>query len=125
MNLKKPFLIFSGITIFVIAGLYSINPAWFVDVFLGSATQASLDFSHIMRAVSGMYVAFGCYWLYGAFNKAHQDSALLVLMLFCAGLATGRVFSICLDGTPSAILVLYTLMEFAIVPICLWLRKQA
>lgn len=121
MCLKKKLLILSFFTICTIALLYGISPPWFFDTFLTNSEVPSIDQSHILRAVMMLYITLGGFWLFSAFSDKYRDAGILVLCLFCCGLASGRLLSILVDGMPSPILIVYIVMEFSLVPICIWL----
>ena len=124
MQLKKVLLVFSFVTICVIALLYGISPQWFFDTFLVTSQEPSIDQSHILRAVMMLYIALGFFWLYCAFSDRYRDAGIIVLAVFCGGLVAGRVLSVIVDGIPSPILILYIFMELSLVPVCLWLLKR-
>lgn len=122
MLIKKYFLIFSFSVVAVIALLYGISPQWFAQTFL-DVPDVSLDVAHILRAVTGLYLALGLFWLFAAFNDKYRNFAVLSVMLFAGGLVSGRLVSLFLDGQPSGILMLYVVMEFAFVPIAYWVFR--
>lgn len=119
MPVKKYFLVFAFVAVSAIALLYGVSPAWFAKTFLGvDALDANL--AHILRAVMGLYVAFGLFWLYAAFHDAYRNVAVLTTVIFSGGLVSGRLVSLILDGRPAPLLVLYVFMEFALAPIGYW-----
>lgn len=122
--LKKGVLIFSFITITIIALLYGVSPQWFFSTLLVNAQVPNIDQSHILRAVMMLYIALGLFWLYSAFNDKFRDAGIIVLALFCGGLVTGRILSVLVDGQPSPILILYIFMELSLVPVCIWLLRR-
>ena len=124
MQLKKVLLVFSFVTICVIALLYGISPQWFFDTFLVTSQEPSIDQSHILRAVMMLYIALGLLWLYCAFSDRYRDAGIIVLAVFCGGLVAGRVLSVIVDGIPSPILILYIFMELSLVPVCIWLMRR-
>lgn len=124
MMLKKGVLIFSFITITIIALLYGVSPQWFFSTLLVNAQVPNIDQSHILRAVMMLYIALGLFWLYSAFNDKFRDAGIIVLALFCGGLVTGRILSVLVDGQPSPILILYIFMELSLVPVCIWLLRR-
>ena len=67
MKVKKYFLIFAFVTVSTIALLYGISPKWFVQTFLG-LNELDLNIAHILRAVMGLYLSLGIFWLYSAFR---------------------------------------------------------
>ena len=106
----------------IIALAYGVNPDWFAATFL-NIPELNLNIAHILRAVMCLYLALGLFWLYAAFNDKYRDPALIVIIIFCAGLVVGRVLSVIVDGMPSPLLILYIVMEFALVPIGIWVYK--
>ncbi|NDV18653.1 DUF4345 domain-containing protein [Pseudodesulfovibrio sp. JC047] len=124
MPLKKYLLILSCGTISLIAVFYGVSPAWFFASFLSGSMPPSLDQAHILRAVMGLYLALGGFWLFAAFSDRYRDAGVLVLCLFCGGLVSGRILSLIVDGMPSPILMLYVVMECALIPVCLWLLMR-
>jgi len=122
MIIKKYFLIFAFVVVGIIALLYGVSPQWFAQTFL-DVPELSLDIAHILRAVMCLYLALGLFWLYGAFNDAYRNFAVLTIIIFSGGLVTGRIISIFADGQPSGILTLYIVMEFVLVPVAYWVFK--
>ncbi|WP_428356186.1 DUF4345 domain-containing protein [Methyloprofundus sp.] len=122
MLIKKYFLIFSFSVVAIIALLYGISPQWFAQAFL-DVPAVSLDIAHILRAVMGLYLALGIFWLFAAFSDKYRNFAVLTIVLFAGGLVSGRIISLFADGLPSGILLLYVVMEFAFVPIAYWVFR--
>lgn len=122
MLIKKYFLIFSFTVVAVIALLYGISPQWFGQTFL-DVPAVSLDITHILRAVMGLYLALGLFWLCAAFSDKYRNFAVLSIVLFAGGLVSGRIISLFMDGQPSGILTLYVAMEFVFVPVAYWVFR--
>jgi hypothetical protein len=123
MQIKKLYLIVAFATVAVIALLYGVAPAWFAQSFLGVA-NLDIGFTHILRAVMGLYIALGLFWLYAAFDTRYRNVAVLTTVIFCVGLVSGRLISLVADGRPPPLLLLYAAMELALAPIGLWVWKQ-
>lgn len=123
MTIKKLYLIFAFCAVSAIALMYWIDPRWFARTYL-DVTELSRDFSHILRAITGLYIALGCFWLYAAFFPNYQNVAILTTIVFAGGLVVGRLLSFALDGWPSPILVFYAVLELALVPIALWVLRR-
>jgi hypothetical protein len=123
MHIKQAYLIFAFVAVAVIALLYGVSPDWFARTFL-DVDNLDADLAHILRAVTGLYLALGLFWLYAAFHQVYRDAAILTTIVFCAGLVSGRLTSLVVDGRPAPLLLLYVAMEFALVPIGLWVFKQ-
>jgi len=124
MNLKKGLLIFSCFAVSSIGLLYGICPNWFFDTFLIDSQPPSIDQAHILRAVMMLYISLGLFWLYSAFSDKYQDAGIVVLGVFCAGLVSGRIISVIVDGIPSPLLIAYIAIELSMVPLCIWLLKR-
>lgn len=123
MNIKQAYLIFAFVAVSIIALLYGVSPDWFARTFL-DVIDLDADLAHILRAVMGLYVSLGLFWLYAAFHQHWRDAAILMTVFFCAGLVSGRLLSLVLDGKPAPLLLLYVAMEFTLVPLGLWVFKQ-
>ena len=123
MSIQKSYLIFAFCAVSTIALLYGIDPAWFARTFLG-VTELSTDFSHILRAVTGLYIAFGFFWLFAAFRPDYRNVAIITTTVLAAGLVAGRLLSFALDGWPSTFLVFSTAVELGLVPIALWVLRR-
>lgn len=123
MPIKKYYLIFAFTAVSLIALLYGVSPGWFAQAFLG-VEHLDVDGDHILRAIMGLYLAFGFFWLYSAFQDSYRNVAVLTTVVFCAGLVSGRLLSLLNDGRPAPLLMLYVFMEFALIPIGFWVWKQ-
>jgi len=115
-------LIFAFSAVAIIALLYGVSPQWFMQTVL-NVSQPSLDIAHILRAVMGLYLSLGLFWLYAAFNDTYRNFAVLSTILFSGGLVSGRLISLFADGLPSGILLLYVVLEFILVPLAFWVFK--
>lgn len=124
MRLKQAYLIAASALISVIALAYGIDPAWFARNFLGGET-VSVNVAHILRAVMGLYLAFGLFWLVSAFSDKLRNIAILTTMVFSGGLVAGRLLSFVLDGQPATLLSVYAALELAILPLAWWLYARA
>jgi len=122
MKIKKYYLILAFCAVSIIALLYGVSPYWFAQTFL-SVSELDPDLAHILRAVMGLYVGFGLFWLFAAFSDVYRNVAVLTTVVFSGGLVSGRLISLIADGRPSPLLILYIFMEFALVPLGLWIFK--
>lgn len=122
MQTKKYFLIFAFVTVSAIALLYGVSPRWFAAAFLG-VDELDPDLAHILRAVMGLYLALGFFWLYAAFNDACRNTAVLTTAVFSGGLVAGRIVSLFADGTPATLLLVYAAMEMTLVPLAIWVWR--
>ncbi len=123
MHIKQAYLIFAFVAVSIIALLYGVSPDWFARSFL-DVNDLDSDLAHILRAVMGLYIGLGLFWLYAAFHPRFRDAAIIMTIVFCAGLVSGRLISLVVDGRPAPLLLLYIAMEFALVPLGLWVFNQ-
>lgn len=124
MQLKQGFLIFAAVLVAIIALLYGVSPQWFGRTFLG-LSAIDRDFAHILRAIMGLYLALGGFWLYAAFHPRYRDAAFITSMLFAGGLVTGRLVSLFADGLPAPLLSFYGVAELVLVPVAYWIFTRS
>lgn len=63
----------------------------------------------------GLYLAIIALWLIGAIRGGPlMRTALISEIVFMAGLASGRLLSLLLDGWPSPMLIAYTVAELVL-----------
>ena len=122
MKFKQYFLIFAFCVVSIIALLYGVSPTWFAQTFLG-ISELDLNVAHILRAVMGLYLALGVFWLCAAFSEKHRNTAVLTCLIFAGGLVMGRIVSLFADGQPKPLLVLYMVFELALLPIGYWIYR--
>ena len=72
------------------------------------------DGSYILRAITGLYLALGCFWLYAAFRAEFLNLAIMTTAAFSAGLVLGRLLSFALDGWPSGLMIFYAGLELGL-----------
>jgi hypothetical protein len=106
------YLLFSAAGLFVIALSYGIDPKTILPKALDLTVEGT-DLTHIFRAVMGLYLGMIVLWVLGAFRESLTRTAVIAEIVFMFGLALGRVLSIVVDGIPSALLIVYTLLEVA------------
>jgi hypothetical protein len=123
MPIKKYFLIFAFCAVSVIALLYGVSPRWFVATFFG-LQELDPNIAHILRAVMGLYLALGGFWLYAAFEPRHRNTAILTTAVFSGGLVSGRIISLFAEGRPAPLLLLYVAMELTLVPLAIWVYRR-
>ncbi len=110
MLTPRIFLVAATAGLVPIALSYGLVP----DVSMGylfNIDASSVNMSHIFRAMMGLYLALAQFWLMGAMKKSLQRPALYSLIVFMLGLATGRVYSLLIDGIPHWLLVVYLFLE--------------
>ena len=119
MKIKQAFLIAAFGIVSVIALLYGVSPQWFARTFL-DITLLDRNIAHILRAVMGLYLALGLFWLYAAFTEKYRNAAILTTMIFSGGLVIGRIISLFNEGQPAPLLTFYIFAEFALTPLAYW-----
>jgi len=106
----RAFLIFCAVGLVPIALGYGANPATSLDALFG-ITVDTVNLTHIMRAVMGLYFGMVVIWLWGAFKRQMTVPALVSCAVFMLGLAAGRILSFVVDGIPHWLLVVYAVLE--------------
>ena len=89
-----------GISAAVVMGaglVYGFNPEGVLGVLI-EIEVSGLELRNIFKAVMGLYLAFGIFWVIGILNTAYWKMATLSNVLFMGGLAFGRGVSLILDG---------------------------
>ena len=122
MQAKKLFLLFAFLAVSIIALLYGLSPVWFAETFLG-VESLDANLAHILRAVMGLYLAFGFFWCFSAFDDRLRGPAVLTTIVFSAGLVAGRLVSLAMEGKPSALLMFYMAIEFVLIPVALYVYR--
>ena len=111
-------LLLAAAGLFPIALSYGVVPSATIPFLLGFPVE-SIELTHVFRAVMGLYFAALAFWVCGAFNPSLSRSALWSLFIFMAGLATGRLLSIIVDGVPTFALVFSFLAEILFAALAL------
>ena len=84
----------------------------------------TLNLTHILRAVMGLYLGMIVIWVLGAFRSSLTGPALICCAVFMLGLAFGRVLSILLDGPPHWLLTLYAALEICLGAVAIYLYRR-
>ncbi|MBO0589831.1 DUF4345 domain-containing protein [Cellulophaga sp. E16_2] len=90
-------LTLSAFVVISVSFVYGGNPSVFLPYVFGFDV-IDIDLKNILRAIMGLYLAIGGFWVYGICNKNYWESATLINILFMGGLAFGRLVSTLLDG---------------------------
>lgn len=106
----RAFLIFCSFGLVPIALGYGAMPSVSLDTLFG-ITVDTVNLTHIMRAVMGLYFGMVVLWLWGAFSVSMRGPALVACAVFMLGLAAGRLLSFLADGMPHWLLVVYFVLE--------------
>ena len=119
----RVFLIFCAIGLVPIALGYGARPTASLDALFG-ITVDTINLTHIMRAVMGLYFGMVVIWVWGAFDKQLTTPALVSCAVFMLGLAAGRILSFILDGLPHWLLVGYAFLEVCLGLIAIVLCRE-
>jgi hypothetical protein len=119
---NRAFLIFCAAGLVPIALGYGAKPSVSLDALFG-ITVDTINLTHIMRAVMGLYLGMVVFWLWGAFKPAMTGPALAGAAVFMLGLAAGRILSFIIDGMPHWLLVVYAVLEIVLGLIAVALFK--
>lgn len=104
ITLKKLHLGISAFIVISVSFVYGGNPSSFLPYVFGFEVE-SIDLKNILRAIMGLYIAFGCYWIYGLVKPKYWRSATISNVLFMGGLAAGRIISTIIDGISDQLMV--------------------
>ena len=121
---ERAFLIFCAVGLVPIALGYGAAPAVTLDLLFGISVD-TLNLTHIMRAVMGLYLGMVVFWLWGAFSKPLTAPALAGCAVFMLGLAAGRILSFVIDGMPHWLLIVYAVLEIVLGVIAVGLYRGA
>ncbi len=111
MKLKNLQLLLSALIVIAVSFIYGGNPEKILPLIFDFEVH-NLELKNIFRAIMGLYVAFGLFWLYGVYEVAYWKSATTSNIIFMTGLAFGRLVSLFLDGF-SLVYSIGMLLEFA------------
>lgn len=100
----------ASLTIILVGLSYGLCPSLFLPLLFDVKVE-NVDLSHVFRAMMGLYLGFASYWIIGVFKEEHWRGATLSSIVFMGGLAIGRMVSILIDGIPSVVFLIGTVME--------------
>tara|TARA_R110002051_G_scaffold137970_3_gene210711 strand:- start:1914 stop:2300 length:387 start_codon:yes stop_codon:yes gene_type:complete len=103
-------LLLSGVIVIIAGIVYGCYPTVIMPKLLGFEVQ-DLELKNMLRAVMGIYLGIGAYWLISTFKPKFWFGATLSNVLFMGGISLGRIVSTLFDGvsplfTPALILEL-------------------
>ena len=103
-------LLVSGIIVIIAGCVYGGHPSYLMPLLLDYQVEA-LELKNMLRAVMGIYMGIGLFWLLGAYKIKLWYAATLSNVLFMGGISFGRLVSTIVDGvsipfTPALILEL-------------------
>ncbi len=108
--IKNLNLLLSGIVVIIAGVVYGGHPSYIMPILLDYQVEA-LELKNMLRAVMGIYLGIGIFWLLGAYKSKLWYAATLSNVLFMGGISFGRIVSTVFDGvsipfTPALILEL-------------------
>jgi hypothetical protein len=110
---KNLHLLLSSVIV-IFAGLaYGGYPEKSTPFLFGFEVEA-LGLSQILRAVMGIYLGLGLFWLIGCYKEKYWKGATLSNICFMGGISFGRLVSMLFDGfsLPFTIALLLELLFF-------------
>lgn len=107
---KNLHLVLSGIIVIIAGCVYGGHPTYLMPLILDYQVDA-LELKNMLRAVMGIYLGIGVFWLLGANKPKLWYAATLSNILFMGGISFGRIVSTIFDGvsipfTPALLLEL-------------------
>ncbi|MET0028952.1 MAG: DUF4345 domain-containing protein [Candidatus Thiodiazotropha sp.] len=106
----RAFLILCASGLIPIALGYGAMPSVSMAALFGISVD-TVNLTHILRAVMGLYLGMAVLWVWGAFSPPMARPALAGCAVFMFGLAAGRILSLVLDGQPHWLLIVYAGLE--------------
>jgi hypothetical protein len=122
----RVFLVSCAVGLVPIALGYGAKPSGSLDALFGIGVD-TINLTHIMRAIMGLYLAMAALWIWGAFNEQLTSPALVSCAVFMLGLAAGRILSFIVDGMPHWLLFVYAALEvvLGLIAIAIYRRRAS
>ena len=107
---KNLHLLLSGVIVITAGIVYGGYPKVLMPMILDFKVE-SLELKNMLRAVMGIYMGIGVFWIIGSYKAKFWSAATLSNVLFMGGISFGRIISTLFDGvsiyfTPALILEL-------------------
>ncbi|WP_423998495.1 DUF4345 domain-containing protein [Maribacter sp. IgM3_T14_3] len=96
-NPKNLNLFLSGVIVIIAGIVYGGHPTYIMPELLGFEV-VDLELKNILRAVMGIYMGVGLFWVLGSFEPKLWYAATLCNVLFMGGISFGRIVSTVFDG---------------------------
>lgn len=112
----KIHLLIAVVVVVPAAIIYGFSP----DLFLNLQNNTT-DESNLLKAITGLYLAFSLIWVLALFNNSLLEVAQWSNMIFMLGLGFGRVLSFVVDGAPSHPLIYGAIGELILGVYGIWL----
>ncbi len=97
MNQKNLNLLLSGIIVIIAGIVYGGYPTYIMPQLLGFEV-VDLELKNMLRAVMGIYMGVGLFWVIGSFKAKLWYGATVCNVLFMGGISFGRIVSTVFDG---------------------------
>jgi len=94
---KKLHLGLSSFIVILVGVIYGANPSEILPYVFGFEVE-SLELKNIFRAIMGLYLTIGLFWIVGIVKPKYWQTATLTNVIFMGGLAFGRIVSTIFDG---------------------------
>ncbi|MEP0264649.1 DUF4345 domain-containing protein [Dokdonia sp.] len=102
--IKNAQLGISAIIVLSAGLMYGLHPSKILPIVFGFEVQ-DLELKNIFRAIMGLYLVLGIYWIIGIIKPKHWQTATIINVLFMGGLAFGRIISTIFDGISSQYMI--------------------
>lgn len=96
-NPKNLNLLLSGVIVIIAGIVYGGHPTYIMPELLGFEV-VDLELKNMLRAVMGIYMGVGLFWILGSHKTKPWYGATLSNMLFMGGISFGRIISTIFDG---------------------------
>lgn len=110
---KNLHLLLSVIIITPVALVYGLQPSVILPE-LFDFKVTTINLANIFRALMGLYISMSCFWAIAIIKPKFWITATITNILFMGGLATGRLVSLVVDGTPSIYFLIGLILELAL-----------
>ncbi len=87
----------SACIVIVVGLIYGVYPSKIMPVVFDFKVE-SLELKNMLRAIMGLYLGLGIFWVMGIIKPTHWRTATLTNVIFMGGLAFGRTISSTFDG---------------------------
>ncbi len=96
-NQKNLNLLVSGVIVIIAGIVYGGHPTYIMPELLGFEV-VDLELKNMLRAVMGIYVGVGLFWILASIKANLWYAATLCNVLFMGGISFGRIVSTLFDG---------------------------
>lgn len=121
--LKHLHLIVSSAIVVPTALIYGLYPSYILPQFL-DVPEMTVDLSNFLRAIMCLYLGVAIIWILGIVKPKYWRIATQLNVLFMLTLASGRIMSMVLDGSPSGEYVFGVIAEVALGLFSLYQLKR-